>query len=86
MVIVLPESTQCLLFQSGIERMLMHYVRGGAHCELGCTRAENGPFLFLQVPEVKGVEQIISAEESIAADEFAKFEARLRGEGKTVTI
>jgi hypothetical protein len=35
---------------------------------------------------VKGVEQIVSAEEAIAADEFAKFEARLRSEGKTVEI
>lgn len=39
-----------------------------------------------QIPEVKAVEQIISDEEAIAADEFAKFEARLRAGGKTVEI
>lgn len=40
----------------------------------------------MQIPEVKGVEQVISAEEAVAADEFSKFEARLRAEGKTVEI
>lgn len=42
--------------------------------------------LPMQIPEVKAVEQIISDEEAIAADEFAKFEARLRSQGKTVEI
>ena len=39
-----------------------------------------------QIPEVKGVEQVTSAEEVIAADEFAKFEERLRQGGKTVEV
>jgi hypothetical protein len=43
-------------------------------------------FEIVQIPEVKAVEQIISQEEAIAADEFAKFEARLREGGKTVEI
>lgn len=36
--------------------------------------------------EVKEVEQVLGPEEEVAIDEFAKFEARLRGEGKTVEI
>ncbi|KAL8283565.1 hypothetical protein RQP46_005668 [Phenoliferia psychrophenolica] len=42
--------------------------------------------LMHYVPEVKEVEQVLGPEEAVAIDEFAKFEARLRGEGKTVEI
>ena len=36
--------------------------------------------------EVKEVEQVLGPEEAVAIDEFAKFEARMRGEGKSVEI
>ncbi|ORY75973.1 HIRA-interacting protein 5 [Leucosporidium creatinivorum] len=42
--------------------------------------------LMHYVPEVKEVEQVLGPEEEVAIDEFAKFEQRLRGEGKTVEI
>ncbi|KAM0748197.1 HIRA-interacting protein 5 [Meredithblackwellia eburnea MCA 4105] len=42
--------------------------------------------LMHYVPEVKEVEQVLGPEEAVAIDEFAKFEARLRGEGKSVEI
>ncbi|KAI5481395.1 NifU-like protein [Pseudohyphozyma bogoriensis] len=42
--------------------------------------------LMHYIPEVKEVEQVLGPEEKVAIDEFSKFEARLRGEGKTVEI
>lgn len=78
--------------KSGIERMLMHYVSSALVVEyIQVRKKTNSTDLHVvvplpQIPEVKGVEQVLSAEESIAADEFAKFEARLRSEGKTVEI
>jgi len=57
-------------------------------CDSSTVTLKNGieRMLMHYIPEVKAVEQIISQEEAIAADEFAKFEARLREGGKTVEI
>jgi len=57
-------------------------------CDSSTVTLKNGieRMLMHYIPEVKGVEQILSAEESVAADEFEKFEARLRSGGKTVEI
>ena len=40
----------------------------------------------MQIPEVKGIEQVLSEEEKVSTSEFEKFEARLRQGAKTVQI
>ncbi|KAK4704994.1 hypothetical protein P7C70_g1207, partial [Phenoliferia sp. Uapishka_3] len=73
--------------KSGIERMLMHYVPGTYYSATERKIAYNELRAYVSFPaEVKEVEQVLGPEEVVAVDEFAKFEARLRGEGKTVEI
>ncbi|PLW25308.1 hypothetical protein PCANC_26676 [Puccinia coronata f. sp. avenae] len=57
-------------------------------CDSSAVTLKSGieRMLMHYVPEVQSVEQVQSEEEKMAEDEFAKFEARLRGGGKTVDI
>jgi len=57
-------------------------------CDSSTVTLKNGieRMLMHYVPEVKSVEQVLGPEEAVAIDEFAKFEARLRSQGKTVDI
>ncbi|SGY61329.1 BQ5605_C007g04548 [Microbotryum silenes-dioicae] len=57
-------------------------------CDSSTVTLKNGieRMLMHYVPEVKEVLQVLGPEEEVAIDEFAKFEQRLRGEGKTVEI
>lgn len=68
-----------------VQLMLKGSCRG---CDSSAVTLKNGieRMLMHYVPEVQSVEQVQSEEEKIAADEFSKFEARLRAGGKTVGI
>ncbi|GAA5912714.1 hypothetical protein JCM6882_005768 [Rhodosporidiobolus microsporus] len=57
-------------------------------CESSAVTLKSGieRMLMHYIPEVKEVEQVLGPEEAVAEDEFAKFEARLRGEGRTISI
>ncbi|OAV91458.1 hypothetical protein, variant [Puccinia triticina 1-1 BBBD Race 1] len=68
-----------------VQLMLKGSCRG---CDSSAVTLKSGieRMLMHYVPEVQCVEQVQSEEEKMAEDEFAKFEARLRGGGKTVDI
>jgi len=68
-----------------VQLMLKGSCRG---CDSSAVTLKSGieRMLMHYVPEVQSVEQVQSEEEKMAEDEFAKFEARLRGGGKTVNI
>ncbi|PLW50515.1 hypothetical protein PCASD_01413 [Puccinia coronata f. sp. avenae] len=68
-----------------VQLMLKGSCRG---CDSSAVTLKSGieRMLMHYVPEVQSVEQVQSEEEKMAEDEFAKFEARLRGGGKTVDI
>ncbi|GAA5823074.1 hypothetical protein JCM11251_007476 [Rhodosporidiobolus azoricus] len=57
-------------------------------CESSAVTLKSGieRMLMHYIPEVKEVEQVLGPEEAVAEDEFAKFEARLRGEGRTISV
>ncbi|KAH9440528.1 hypothetical protein MJO29_016354 [Puccinia striiformis f. sp. tritici] len=68
-----------------VQLMLKGSCRG---CDSSAVTLKSGieRMLMHYVPEVQCVEQVQSEEEKMAEDEFSKFEARLRGGGKTVDI
>ncbi|MBW0544943.1 hypothetical protein O181_084658 [Austropuccinia psidii MF-1] len=68
-----------------VQVMLKGSCRG---CDSSTVTLKNGieRMLMHYIPEVQSVEQVLSEEEKLASDEFEKFEARLRGGGKTVGI
>ncbi|GAA6003882.1 hypothetical protein JCM10207_006450 [Rhodosporidiobolus poonsookiae] len=57
-------------------------------CESSAVTLKSGieRMLMHYIPEVKEVEQVLGPEEAVAEDEFAKFEARLRAGGKTISV
>ncbi|KPV73633.1 uncharacterized protein RHOBADRAFT_28750 [Rhodotorula graminis WP1] len=57
-------------------------------CESSSVTLKSGieRMLMHYIPEVKEVEQVLGEAEAVAEDEFAKFEARLRSGGKTVSV
>ncbi|GAA6055128.1 hypothetical protein JCM3770_007455 [Rhodotorula araucariae] len=57
-------------------------------CESSAVTLKSGieRMLMHYIPEVKEVEQVLGEAEAVAEDEFAKFEARLRAGGKTVSV
>ncbi|KAM0790671.1 hypothetical protein ACM66B_004530 [Microbotryomycetes sp. NB124-2] len=75
-------------FQEEEGRVLLSLKGSCRGCDSSTVTLKNGieRMLMHYIPEVKEVEQIMGPEEQVAVDEFAKFEQRLRAEGKTVEL
>lgn len=70
-------------FRGFIEGRVLLKLRGACRtCDSSTVTLKNGieSMLMHYIEEVKEVEQVLDQEEEIAIQEFAKFEARLRGE------